>query len=167
MRAQTIFARKLSADLAEDATAYYSRFYLVFSYVIGHELQTIAAATVPSSIKDPSGRMRAPSDRILDPDDQTLASKVKAQLEHYVTTEFETDLGTTHTATGSDDVSSSRTDVLCRGLLIRQKAADYIEQFEGLYAMIRGLTMAFLVGFAASHILARPNDYRPSPPLQL
>jgi len=123
-------------------------FILGFSYVIGHVLQTIATATVPSSIKDPAGKMRAPSDRILDQDDKTLASKVKSQLEHYVKAEFEIDLGTTHIATGSDDVSSSRTDAffLCRGLLIRQKAADYIEQFEGLYALLRGLTLAFLVG---------------------
>src|ERR1700691_313653 len=35
---------------------------------------------------------------------------------------------------------------VCRGMLIRQKAADYIEQFEGLYAMLRGLSVAFGVG---------------------
>jgi hypothetical protein len=123
-------------------------FILGFSYVIGHVLQTVATVSVPSKIKDPNGKMRMPSDRILDPDDTNLASKVKSQLERYVKAEFEVDLDTIHTATGSDEISLRRTDAffLCRGLLIRQKAADYIEQFEGLYAMLRGLSAAFGIG---------------------
>ena len=122
-------------------------FILGFSYVIGHVLRTIAAATIPSKRKW-NGNFRAPSDRILDPDDTNLSSKVKSQLEHYVNAEFDIDVDTKHTATGSDDISARRTDAffLCRGLLIRQKAADYVEQFEGLYAMLRGLAVAFLVG---------------------
>jgi hypothetical protein len=123
-------------------------FILGFSYVIGHVLQTVATVSVPSKIKDPSGKMRMPSDRLLDPDDTNLASKVKSELERHVKAEFEIDLDTTHAATGSDEISLKRTDAffLCRGLLIRQKAADYIEQFEGLYAMLRGLSVAFGIG---------------------
>jgi hypothetical protein len=120
---------------------------LAFSYVIGHVLQTFAAATVPSKRRW-NGKMRAPSDRILDPDDGELAPKLKSELERHVKAEFEIDLSTTHAATGSDEISSRRKDAffLCRGLLIRQKAADYIEQFEGLYAMLRGLSVAFGIG---------------------
>jgi hypothetical protein len=123
-------------------------FILGFSYVIGHVLQTIATVSVPSKIKDPNGKMRMPSDRMLDPDDTNLAAKVKSQLERHVKAEFEIDLDPIHTATGSDEISLKRTDAffLCRALLIRQKIANYTEQFEGLYAMLRGLSMAFGIG---------------------
>lgn len=123
-------------------------FILGFSYVIGHVLQTIAAATVPSNLKDWNGKMRAPSDLILDPDDKNLASQIKSRLATYVQAEFGIDLEITQISTGSDEISLKRSDAffLCRGLLIRQKIANYAEQFEGLYAMLRGLSVAFGIG---------------------
>jgi hypothetical protein len=123
-------------------------FVLSFSYVIGHVLQTVATTTVPSKMKDRRGNLRAPSDLILDPDDTNLASKVKADLAASVEAEFGIDLEVGHVSTGSDEISSKRTDAffLCRSLLIREKIANYAEQFEGLYAMLRGLSVAFGIG---------------------
>jgi hypothetical protein len=123
-------------------------FVLAFSYVIGHVLQTIATATVPSKEKDGKGNMRAPSDRILDPDDANLAPQVKSKLKKCVEAEFGIDLEIDKVSTGADEISLRRTDAffLCRGLLISQKIANYAEQFEGLYAMFRGLSVAFGIG---------------------
>jgi hypothetical protein len=85
---------------------------------------------------------------ILDPDDKNLAAKVKSDLATSVKTEFGIDLDVSHGSTGSDEISSNRTDAffLCRSLLIREKIANYAEQFEGLYAMLRGLAVAFGIG---------------------
>ncbi len=123
-------------------------FILGFSYVIGHVLQTIAAVVVPSKMRDTSRNMRAPSDRILDPDDKNLSAEVKSQLQKYVDKEFGIDLETAQKSTGADNISLKRVDAffLCRGLLIRQKIAGYAEQFEGMYSLLRGLSGAFYIG---------------------
>lgn len=123
-------------------------FVLGFSYVVGHVLQTIASKAVPSKVSDRKKNMRYPSDLILDPDDKKLASGVKSKLQEYVEKEFAIDLRIGEVSTGSDEISSNRVNAffLCRGLLIRQKIANYAEQFEGLYAMQRGLSVAFCVG---------------------
>jgi hypothetical protein len=150
-------------------------FVLTFSYVIGQVLQTVATTTVPSKIKDRNGNLRAPSDLILDPDDTNLASKVKSDLATSVQAEFGIDLEVGQVSTGSDEISSKRTDAffLCRSLLIREKIANYAEQFEGLYAMLRGLSVAFgigavyLAGWGAQHlrptVLAEERLRLPSP----
>ncbi|HSS98654.1 MAG TPA: hypothetical protein VLK33_16585 [Terriglobales bacterium] len=123
---------------------------LGFCYVIGHVLQTIATTAVPSKIKDKRGNLRAPSDLILDVDDTSFAVNIKSSLAACVAAEFRVDLQIDKTSTGSesDEISRNRADAffLCRGLLIREKIATYVEQFEGLYAMFRGLFLAFLIG---------------------
>lgn len=73
---------------------------------------------------------------------------MKSNLATCVKAEFGIDLEVSQVSTGSDEISSKRTDAffLCRSLLIREKIANYAEQFEGLYAMLRGLSVAFGIG---------------------
>lgn len=125
-------------------------FILVFSYVVGHLLQTLATTTLPSKVKDKSGNLRTPSDIVLDSDDSRLSPQLKSKLETYARGEFGIDLEIHSATPPSEQISAKRTDVffLCRGVLIRQKIAGYTEQFEGLYAMMRGLSLAFFLGTA-------------------
>ena len=64
--------------------------------------------------------------------------------------EFEIDLEIASSGTGTDDISKRREDAFyqCRTYLILKKATVYTEQYEGLYALMRGLCSAFCIGGA-------------------
>jgi hypothetical protein len=114
---------------------------LALAYVAGHVLQTVALVVVPSNIPDLKGELRAPSSILLDADNKEFNQQFKEDLARKVKRAFGAELP-------GDDTSRKAAFFQARAYLIRNKAASYAEQFEGLYAMMRGLACTFYVGFA-------------------
>ena len=122
-------------------------FLAVLSYIVGHLLQAIAHDAVPSKVvRDTNMRWRFPSDRLLDKNDSTLGEGFKTRLAEQVKKQFKIDLVVAQDAT--DEISRNRSTAFfqARSYLLAKKTAQYVEQFEGLYAMMRGLACAFLAG---------------------
>ena len=121
---------------------------LGLAYIVGHILQTVATNVIPLNVEDAKKQMRVPSDVLLDPGDKSLTGKVKERLAARVLKEFAIDLEIASSGTGTDDISKRREDAFyqCRTFLILKKATVYTEQYEGLYALMRGLCSAFCIG---------------------
>ena len=126
---------------------------VIAGYIVGHILQAIAQNTIPSTIKDIRGKRRLPSDILLDANLLSLPLGNRQQLSALILSRFELDVNinlnrATATAEELKQVSSIRNDalLLCRATLIHNKVASYAEQFEGLYALMRGLAAAFGLG---------------------
>lgn len=115
-------------------------FALVFGYVAGHLLQGLALTAFPSD------RPRFPSDFLLDEDDPTFSPDLKARLREKIKAEFGIDVGRT---AGADAgvLKRCRQDafMLCRRSLVQKEVASYAEQFEGMYALMRGVAAACIL----------------------
>lgn len=107
---------------------------VILAYVAGHVLQTVATNAIPSKFIDG----RHPSSAFLDKKDKTFSKKFKIRLREQIKTAFGLDL--------SNDKMRSDAFFLCRSALITSKTGTYAEQFEGLYALMRGLNAAFGIG---------------------
>jgi hypothetical protein len=127
----------LPADLTSAVVA------IVVAYVAGHVLQIVAAKVVPATQPFPTGQgvvHRYPSDRLLDDDDTTLAPKMKRQLIELIQRRFPLDVNLpTDRATAF---------LLCRNSVIAGKTASYVEQFQGMYVLMRGIASAAAIGCA-------------------
>ncbi len=125
-------------------------FLTALAYVAGHLVQTIANSVVPSTIPDSAGNRRFPSELLLDQSDTRFTDEFKTQLAGHVLSRFGLDMKVTMDGTGKNDISGNRQIAFfqARSYLIAKKAAQYAEQFEGLYVMMRGLGCAFCVGAA-------------------
>ncbi len=118
---------------------------LALAYIAGHVLQTVAIAVVPSKMRDKAGVLRTKSSMLLDADDPRFSAAFKTDLAEKVKKAFHAEI------LGEDEQRRSNRDTAffeARAYLIRNKAANYVEQFEGLYAMMRGLGCAFYLGCA-------------------
>jgi len=131
---------------------------VILAYFAGHVLQQVAGQAIPSNFL--SGRY--PSSVFLDKDDPspTFSREFKERLAHQILTVFQLDISLDAVGKAADGV---RRDAffLCRSALIKSKTAVYPEQFEGLYALMRGLCAAFglavvyYLGWAYSGLLHR------------
>ena len=121
---------------------------LAFAYILGNVLQTVAAGAFPSQRRDHKGIRRHPSDLFLDSDDPTFPRGFKEQLQRQVTSAFALDLSLDQYGGGNSEITGRRKEAffLCRGVLIRANIASYSEQFEGMYALMRGLAASFWLG---------------------
>lgn len=125
---------------------------IVFGYIIGHILQTLGPTFFPSTMRDAQGHRRYPSSVFLDSDNSTFSTVFKGRLSEYIRASFNADVNIGASAQGISTlgtrVNELRREVflLCRSILVKSKVASYAEQFEGLYAMMRGLAVAFLLG---------------------
>lgn len=118
---------------------------LALGYVAGHLLQTLASVVVSSDIASATGIRRAPSNILLDASSAKFGQEFKAGLAAKVKAAFGLEiLGDRADA----DANRNTAFMQARAYLIRNKAANYLEQFQGLYAMMRGLGCAFFLGFA-------------------
>jgi hypothetical protein len=125
---------------------------LVFAYVIGHIIQSVVQNAVPSKGKDTHGRRRYPSDYFLDSDDDTFSDDFRTQLHTTVNQLFHIDLKVDHPLKEEEvkQVSRARQDAfrMARKTLVSSDADSYGQQFQGLYALMRGLAAAFWMGAA-------------------
>ena len=120
----------------------------VLAYIAGHLIQTIALSVVPSKVKDKAKNPRFPSDLLLDKSDKKFAAELKDRIAAQVLKLFGLDLEVNADGDGENDISKKRQAAFfqARTFLIAKNAASYGEQFEGLYAMMRGLGFSFLAG---------------------
>jgi hypothetical protein len=118
---------------------------LAMAYIVGHLLQTVASVAVQSDVKDGSGVLRAPSSVLLDEGSLKFSRRFRDDLSIKIQNAFGIDV----LGNGEDALLNRNAAFLqARAYLIRNKAANYVEQFEGLYAMMRGLGSAFFTGTA-------------------
>lgn len=118
---------------------------LALAYVAGHVVQSVASMVVPSKAPDKTGELRPRSNVLLDADDTRFSPEFKKDLGEKVKQAFHVEV------LGDDEKQRSSRNAAffqARAYLIRAKCANYVEQFEGLYAMMRGLGCAFYVGTA-------------------
>lgn len=124
---------------------------VIFGYIAGHILQTIAANFFRSTIKDKSGKRRYPSNVFLDQDNSAFSSEFKMRLSERIKALFGINVNVESTA----DVVGTNKEIdrrrheaflLCRSVLVKSKTASYAEQHEGMYALMRGLSLAFILG---------------------
>ena len=123
-------------------------FLAALAYIIGHLIQTVALSVVPSKVTDKAKHKRSPSDLLLDNSDKKFAKELKEKLASQVAKLFGIDLEITKDGDGENDISEKRKDAFfqARTYLITKNVALYAEQFEGLYAMMRGLGCSFFAG---------------------
>lgn len=125
-------------------------FLAALSYIAGHLIQAVAQNAVPSNVMwdADSKKWKFPSERLLDTSEITLSEDFKSRLSDQVKKEFGIDLLVSANSAGSISRNRRTAFFQARSSLLARKTAQYVEQFQGLYAMMRGLACAFLVGAA-------------------
>jgi hypothetical protein len=118
---------------------------LVVAYILGVVLQSVAQLVVPSKVADAQGHMRVRSNALLDADNTRFTDAFKKELATKVNEAFGLEvLGATDAELRNRDVAFFE----ARSYLSRNKSSPYMEQFEGLYALSRGMGCALVVGCA-------------------
>jgi len=127
------------------------------AYVIGILLQTFADKVLRSTAaKGHDGDQiydRFPSQQILDAGGP-LSITVKTGIADAVEDKFgikKENLAIDHTPTKAQDAHRNDAFLLARHFLVAAKEASYVEQYEGMYALTRGLAAA--LGLAAVYYL--------------
>lgn len=121
---------------------------VVAAYITGHLVQTIANQALPSTVKGKgdSGKKasrRQPSSVLLDSKDSAFVCR----LEEMVRTLFGISVFGDDRERATDvDTRRGEAFLLCRAALVDAKVATYVEQFEGMYTLMRGLSLVFLFG---------------------
>ena len=113
--------------------------FIVAGYVVGHFLQALARDAVPSTVRK-DGKARFPSDIVLDEGDPTFPKEFKETLKRYVSDDFGLDASAVNQRQAVFNV--------CRQALQASDSPSYAEQFQGLYAFMRGIFAASLVMLA-------------------
>lgn len=118
---------------------------LAFGYVLGHLLQNLLTTALKSEFRDNQRRRRKPSDIALDSGNKGLSDSSRTIIISKVQQKFGIDLKGTD---GEKDLSGRRNHAffLARSILIQSKLMVYAEQFQGIYAMMRGLTAICFLG---------------------
>lgn len=119
---------------------------LALGYVSGHILQVLANKALPSKIHVAKGAWRHLSDIFLDDDDETFSQTFKDKLAAKIETELAIDVKEKK-ENEKEDRTTRRLDafLLCRASVMQSGRLSYAEQFEGLYALSRGLAAAFFL----------------------
>jgi hypothetical protein len=132
---------------------------VVLGYAVGHLLSGLAREVFPHGKLGKDGRLRPPSDYILDNSDGTLSEPLKRQIIRRVSERFGLLVG----AVEEPDLATSqrRQDAffLCRRALIQSEVGSYAEQFEGMYTLMRSwsgsmvLAIAYYLGWIVGPML--------------
>lgn len=119
---------------------------VVVAYLAGHLIQTMAATAMPSS-RDPGRRpWQYYSATILNPESSGLSAKTKDRLQESIQSWFGLDLSI---GKPSDETTGAvRQDAFLLARRVVNAASNYSEQFEGIYVMMRGITVALWLGIA-------------------
>jgi hypothetical protein len=126
---------------------------IILAYVTGHLIQSIATFALPaSSLRTDFGQARNFSEIYLDPKDDpkdaVLPSPFREKIQALIHAQF--DLNLEVNRKGDDVIDKLRNNAFlaARQMLIQGKAVSYAEQFQGMYALMRGLSSSFAIGFA-------------------
>lgn len=124
---------------------------VVVAYISGLVLQMFATKVIPSSAgRGSDGHARNPSDIVLDRGDSTFSASFKTSLAKLIKEKFDLDLGVDKTESREIDKVRRDAFLLARQVLIGNigsKEASYVEQFEGMYTLTRGLTASLGLAF--------------------
>jgi hypothetical protein len=118
---------------------------LVLAYVAGHILHTFSESALPQSAP-------LPSHTLLNSGDKGLSAELKDRLYLLIKNQFGIDVRPLSaqkvTRQHEKELVKRRKDAffLCREFLIRRGAASYAEQFQGMYALMRGVAAALFLG---------------------
>jgi len=141
---------------------------LIIAYFLGHILQTVATNAIPSNFL--GGRF--PSSVFLDAESTTFSTQFKQKLATQLHRAFGLNVYAPANEMSQAELEIVRRDAffLARSALIKNKTILYAEQFEGLYALMRGLSTAFgigvvyYLGWASSGLLQFVKTFRFVPP---
>ena len=122
---------------------------LALAYVVGHILHSLSEAALPFEFKDMTKEKnkRVPSDLLLDNKKQVLVNSFIGlrDLADQIRRDFKLDVQ--EESDWSKELANLRAGVFfrCRNVLVRQKAAGYAEQQQGMYVLMRAAAAAFLL----------------------
>jgi hypothetical protein len=123
---------------------------LLVAYILGHILYGVTALAFPSGRRVSRGEFRQPSDDLLDdalhPERARLNVDIRAKIKDW----FAVDLGQNLPERELREVRE-RAFRLCRDRLVIEGKGTYAEQFQGMYAMMRGISGASVL--AAYYLL--------------
>src|SRR5438093_358010 len=126
-------------------------FALIVGYVLGHILHELSRSVFPShSVKN--GFRSFPSDELLDDSDRTFSEEIKAKIRSKILDWYKIDVG--------ERKNRGTAFAMCRNELLQKGRVSYAEQFQGLYALMRGvgaacfLASANALGWAIGSVLS-------------
>jgi hypothetical protein len=136
---------------------------LVAAYVVGHVLYYPATGALPTESKRRykdrncwrAKTARHPSEFLLDIDEKTFPGGFKRSLEGLIRKQLGREVNVGFDWDAADEAERKNVKkerelafFLCRSTLITGGAPTYAEQYQGLYELMIGLTLAFALGFA-------------------
>jgi uncharacterized membrane protein YfcA len=143
---------------------------LALAYVTGHILHSLSDAALPFEFRDRTTQKnkRSPSDLLFDSEQDQVLTKslggLRAKLAEQIKKDFEIEVKAD--TAWDEKLFGPRLNAFlqCRNVLVRQKAATYAEQQQGMYVLMRGAASAFLlsgilyagVGLGLSHFPSGP-----------
>jgi hypothetical protein len=118
---------------------------LVLAYIAGHLMQMVALMVAPIMVLDTKDKKRTRSSVILDQDNTVFSNDFKKRLGKLIENAFDLKImGAEEEAILDRETAFYQ----ARSYLLLVKNAGYVEQYEGLYALMRGFAFAFFVGCA-------------------
>jgi hypothetical protein len=129
---------------------------LLLAYFVGHIIARLGQSGLPYA-----AARRQPSDELLDAGDPRLPNEMKMQLATDIETRFNLPVNVADPTRRRRALQTAF--FLCRRALLREDAASYAEQFEGLYSMHRGLaavsilSCGYYLGWAMTDLLVTAN----------
>jgi hypothetical protein len=150
---------------------------LVFAYIAGHILHALSEAAFPAEITDDHGNRFYPSDLLVDlngdkylPSLTRFGDTVKRQLQERIRNQFDgldisvdrslsdeivaaNELTESAATTALDACKTLKTQrrsafFKCRSYIIQIGVAAYAEQYQAMYALMRGVAAAFVLAFS-------------------
>ena len=117
---------------------------VVVAYVLGHFIQSMAHNAFESKVDG-----TYPSTSLLDPTNHTFSPELKQRIAAKALGTFQLDLSVGQVADSVNKAGSRRQDAffLARSSSNPKKTGSYSEQHQGLYSMMRGLSVALALGF--------------------
>jgi hypothetical protein len=120
----------------------------VFAYIVGHLIQSVATNAIPSwKAKSTDASIRYPSEIYLDAPNNELPAPAKQKIDELMKAQFGLDLHVDQSGDATIDKVRNNAFLLARQILIQGKAVSYAEQFQGMYALTRGLVSVFALAF--------------------
>lgn len=116
----------------------------VFAYIVGHLMQSVATNAIPSwKAKSTDTTIRYPSEIYLDATNTELPAPAKQKINELMNAQFGLNLRVDQAGDATIDKLRNNAFFLARQILIQGKAVSYAEQFQGMYALTRGLVSVF------------------------
>jgi hypothetical protein len=120
----------------------------VFAYIVGHLIQSVATNAIPSwKAKSTDTTIRYPSEVYLDATNTELPTPAKQKINELMKAQFGLNLRVDQSGDSTIDKVRNNAFLLARQILIQGKAVSYAEQFQGMYALTRGLVSVFALAF--------------------